>query len=97
MNDTMSLVLATTILALGGVGLFVFKNSSDDQEGGNYNEDNWFGSNFFNSSNENESEEHENKEQDEEYNEEEDYKPKSRRNNIKTKRNRKSGGTKRRY
>ena len=51
MNDTMSLVLATTILALGGLGLFMYKSSDDGdsgddkQSGGDdYNEDSFFGS-----------------------------------------------------
>ncbi len=29
MNETMSLVLATTILALGGLGLYMYKQSDD--------------------------------------------------------------------
>ena len=29
MNDTMSLVLATAILAVGGLGLYMYKSSDD--------------------------------------------------------------------
>jgi hypothetical protein len=97
MNDTMSLVLATSILAIGGVGLYLFKNNSDDKEGENeeYNEDNLFNSiNFFGGSDDDE----------QQLNEEDDivsedsyeYKPRSKKNG-KTKRARKTGGTKRRY
>ena len=32
MNDTMSLLLATGILAVGGLGLFMYKSGSDDKE-----------------------------------------------------------------
>jgi hypothetical protein len=38
MNDTMSLVLATAILAVGGLGLYMYK-SSDDFAFDDYNED----------------------------------------------------------
>ena len=31
MNDTMSLLLATGILAVGGLGLFMYKSGSDDK------------------------------------------------------------------
>jgi hypothetical protein len=32
MNETMSLVLATTILAIGGLGLYMYKQSDDFKE-----------------------------------------------------------------
>jgi len=38
MNDTMSLVLATAILAVGGLGLYMYK-SSDEFAFDDYNED----------------------------------------------------------
>ena len=31
MNDTMSLLLATGILAVGGLGLFMYKNGSEKE------------------------------------------------------------------
>ena len=38
MNETMSLVLATTILAIGGLGLYMYKQS-DDFKDNNYDDD----------------------------------------------------------
>jgi hypothetical protein len=102
MNDTMSLLLATTILATGGVCLYMYKNpdkegETDDTE---YTENNLFGGlgNFFGST-EDESDPNETHE---EYNEDEldfepEQKPKQRGGAGKTKRNRRTGGTKRRY
>jgi hypothetical protein len=92
MNDTISLLLATTILAIGGLGMYMYK-SNDEQKGGeDYSEDNIFGSgNLWGSSNE---------EEDPEYNDEDGntfYEPTVRTRGGKTKRNRKSVGTKRRY
>ena len=60
MNDTMSLVLATTILATGGLCLYMYKSSNEDDPTGdeNYyaednNEDNSFSfANFFNTDDE---------------------------------------------
>ena len=94
MNDTMSLILATSILAIGGLGFFMYKNNTDDQDGGSKNDDGFFGSGFFgNDTEEDELEEPEPElDDDEDY----DYKPKSKRGG-KTKRNKKTGGTKRRY
>jgi len=44
----MSLLLATAILAAGGLGLYMFKTPDDEQKGGEeYNEDNLFGSGSF--------------------------------------------------
>lgn len=83
MNETTSLLLATTILALGGLGLYMYKNSDEQNGGGDeYDENELFGF-----------------EPDSEENDEfVDYEPKTRtRNGGKTKRNRKGSGTKRRY
>ena len=41
MNDTMSLFLATAILAIGGLGLYMYK-STDGLDIVDYNEDNLF-------------------------------------------------------
>jgi hypothetical protein len=94
MNDTMSLLLATTILSIGGVGLYMYK-SDEGQKGGEeeYNEDSLFGSgSFFGSSNE--TDEHVEVEDDEPA----FYEPKVKTRGGKTKRNnRKTSGTKRRY
>jgi len=34
MNDSMSILLATTILALGGLGLYVYRTNHEEQNGG---------------------------------------------------------------
>jgi hypothetical protein len=34
MNDTLSLLLATTILAAGGLGLYMYKSPDNNQKGG---------------------------------------------------------------
>ena len=94
MNDSMSILLATTILALGGLGLYMYKTSEDEhkeQKGGDkedYNEDSIFGSSFW-GSNQEDLEEDLNLEEDEE-----DYKP--RRRGGKTQKNRKTTGSSRR-
>jgi len=91
MNDSMSILLATTILALGGLGLYMYKSSDDNQKGGeDYNEDSIFGGNFWSLSDDKSDEEN----IDEDLQEEEDFKP--RRKNTKTQRNRKSTGSSRR-
>ena len=89
MNDTMSLLLATVILTAGGLGFYVYKSSNDEQNGGNdeveYNEDDFFNFNDSDEIIEDESEV---------------YEPKvvrTRGEKSKTKRNKKTGGTKRRY
>lgn len=92
MNDSMSILLATTILALGGLGLYMYKSSDDSQKGGEeYNEDSIFGGNFWSLSDDKSSDD---EKIDEDFEEEEDYKP--RRKNAKTQRNKKSTGTSRR-
>ena len=85
MNETMSLLLATAILAAGGIGLFMYKSNDD----------------LFSSNEEELMEEIDFDDLDElgDYDDyEEDYKPKSRSNKNKTKRNTKqTGGSRRRY
>jgi hypothetical protein len=91
MNDTMSLLLATAILAAGGLGLYMYKSPDEAQKGGeDYDEDNLFGSgSFWGSKKEEETEEDLDLD---------DYEPKPRQRSNKTKRNRKSSGlSKRRY
>ena len=39
MNDTMSLLLATTILAAGGLGLYMYKSTDGNKKGGKYEDD----------------------------------------------------------
>lgn len=92
MNDSMSILLATTILAFGGLGLYMYKSSNKDEEyeeyDDNYNEEGLFGGNFWGSKDDND------KNLDEYSEEEENIKP--RRKPAKTQRNRKSTGTSRR-
>ena len=91
MNDTMSLLLATAILAAGGLGLYMYKSPDEAQKGGeDYDEDNLFGSgSFWGSKKEDETEEDLDLD---------DYEPKPRQRSNKTKRNRKNSGlSKRRY
>lgn len=97
MNDTMSLVLATTILAMGGLGLFMYKNSDDKESSGDdYNEDSLFNMGSFWGSNDDD--DSTNKEDKEDKEDIEIYEPKVRsRGSSKTKRNRKTIGSKRRY
>jgi len=92
----MSILLATTVLALGGLGLYMYKSSDDSQKGGDddYDENSLFGGNFWGLTNDKLDDEENLDEYLEE--EEEDYKPRKR--NTKTQRNRKTTGTsKRRY
>lgn len=93
----MSILLATTILALGGLGLYMYRLSDDSQKEGDeeYNEEGIFGGNFWGFSddkNDNEENIDENLHEDED--EDEDYKPRKR--NTKTQRNRKSTSSSRR-
>ena len=86
MNETLSLLLATTVLAIGGAGLYMYKSDDSDLVGGDdYNEDTAFSSNDEINDADN---------IDNDY-----YEPKarSRVSKTKTKRNRKGLGTKRRY
>jgi hypothetical protein len=98
MNDTMSLLLATGILAVGGLGLFMYKNSSEgesflsEEENGDKKEENWFDlRGFFGNSNDDEDDQ---KSDDEGL---EVYETKTKSRGSKTKSVRKTGGTKRRY
>ena len=75
MNDTMSLVLATAILAVGGLGLYMYK-SADEFAFDDYNEDDQSVDDLS---------------VDDNYEE-----PKTKGRN-KTKRNKKNGGTKKKY
>ena len=88
MNETLSLLMATSILALGGLGFYMFQ--SNKQRGGDeddYDEDNLFRSNGFWSS----------RGDDEDEDEPEYHEPKVRQRGGKTKRSKKNVGTKRRY
>lgn len=111
MNDTMSLVLATTILATGGLCLYMYKSSHEDEPAGeedyyveDNNEDNSFSfADFFNT-NDNDKGDKNDKDDDDAYEKNDDeelemYESKSRQRGGggKTKRNRKSSGSKRRY
>ena len=90
MRETISLLVATAILAAGGLGLYLYKSNDDKQDGGDgYDEDNLFGSGGFWNSNSNEN--------DLEDEEPEYYEPKARARGGKTKRSRRNVGTKRRY
>lgn len=95
MNETMSLILATAILTVGGLGLYMYKNKdtkyNDKDEDEEYNEDNWFG--FFGNDKKSDAE----SERSMSDNESEIYEPKVRSRQNKTKRSKKTGGTKRRY
>ncbi len=95
MNDPMSILLATTILALGGLGLYMYKTADDkDQKGGDYeeyNEDSIFRGNFWGSK---QDDLEEDLQIDLEEDEEEDFKPRKR--GGKTQRNRKTTGSSRR-
>jgi hypothetical protein len=92
MNDTMSLLLATTILAAGGLGLYMYKSSDTNEKGGDddYDEGSLFGSGNLWGSKEDDN-------VNEDYETEEVYEPKPRVKASKTKRRKASGGTKRRY
>lgn len=96
----MSLLLATGILAVGGLGLFMYKNNSDDKHNENENENddaslfNFDLRSYFGNSNE-ENNTEENYEED--YEEPEVYEQPKRSRGSKTKSSRKSSGTKRRY
>ena len=83
MRDTISLLLATSVLALGGLGLYFYKSGDSSKRGDRYDEDEIFGD----SDNDNEN--------DEEY--DEDYEKKNKKRSGKTKRTKKTSGTQRRY
>ena len=94
----MSLVLATGILAIGGLGLYMYKNNDlnidDDNNDGTYDENILFGKGgFFGGKND--------EDENTDVNDEDDYEvveePKKRVKGGRTKRARKTSGTKRRY
>jgi len=89
MKDTVSLLIATAILAAGGLGLYMYKSDDDKQEGGGYDEDSLFASSGLFGSN---SEENDLDSEEPEY-----YEPKVRARGGKTKRSKRNVGTKRRY
>lgn len=98
MNDSMSILLATTVLALGGLGLYMFKSSDDNssRDYEEYDEEGIFGlsktaGSFFNWGSPDDNEEDENKLEELE---DEDYKPRKR--GPKTLKNRKATGSSRR-
>jgi hypothetical protein len=98
MNESMSILLATTILALGGLGLYMYKSSDDEQKDVNeeYDEDGIFGTTgFFDWVSKKDDNNIDEKE--EQYvDEEEQYKPRKR--GGKTHRNKRTNGiSKRRY
>ena len=99
MNDTMSLLLATTILAAGGLGLYMYKSTDGNKKGGKYedvyDEGSLFGSGSLWGPNDDENVDADVNE-DEDY-DEEVYEPKRRTKASKTKRRKTGGGTKRRY
>ena len=100
MNDTMSLILATSILAVGGLSLYMFKNNTEDYEGGNRNDENdenFFGSNFFGKNSKDDDELSQVSDLDDYDDDFDYYKPRTKKGGGKTKRNKKAGGTKRRY
>lgn len=96
MNDTMSLLLATGILAVGGLGLFMYKNNSDDKENGKEGQGlfDFDLRSYFGNSNEDTEENYE-----EPYPEQEPeiFEQPKRSRGSKTKSSRKNTGTKRRY
>lgn len=101
MNDSMSILLATTILGLGGLGLYMYKTSDDSKEDNDkeekYNEESIFGSsNLFNWGTSDDKED-DKKDDVLDDDEDEDVKPR-RRNASKTQKNRKpTGSSRRRY
>jgi hypothetical protein len=100
MNDTMSLLLATGILAVGGLGLIMYKTGSNEKDDNEYEKDDSENDNnglfdlrsYFGNSNEDDSENEEYK-----YKEPEVYEQPKRSRGSKTKSSRKNTGTKRRY
>jgi len=99
----MSLLLATSILALGGVGLYMYKSSDHEYNGSDdssYDEDNLFGgSRSFWGSNEDDEDDNEYKNFQEEAEPQPEPEPKvrARSGKTKTKRNSRNVGSKRRY
>jgi len=85
----MSLLLATGILAIGGLGLFMYKSNSDDTSSEDTSSENYFDLNgLFSGSDEDD---------DDEEKEPESYETKTRSKGSKTKSARKTTGSRRRY
>lgn len=106
MNETMSLLMATSILALGGIGLYMYKTDEIKREDvSEYDEKGLFSSDLWGLNNNDEEydeyndEYNEKKDDDKNYdsNDEEYDLPKRKSRLNKTKKSKKSGGTKRRY
>ena len=98
MKDTMSLLLAAAILAAGGFGLYMIKSPDGEQKGGEeYNEDSLFSSGSFWGSNKSDDEVEQDVEDEQAVEDDYYYEPKVRSRGSKTKRTRRSSGTKRRY
>ena len=95
MNDSMSILLASTILALGGLTLYMFKSPNDVDEDNEYDENSLFGSGgLFNwGSTEKDPVEEDSVEDFED--EDHEYKPRKR--GPKTQKNRKPSSSRRRY
>lgn len=96
MNDTMSLVLATGILAIGGLGLYMYKNTDlNTDEGEVYDENSLFGEGGFFGGKNDDDDDNNVDNNDENYDIVEE--PKKRVKGGRTKRARRNSGTKRRY
>ena len=102
MNETMSLVLATAILAIGGVGFYMYKQSDDNDNDDKYDLDSDLDNDDESISDVDSishSENSDNSYHSEDYNDDfVDYEPKVSKQKAKTKRNKTAGGTrKKRY
>lgn len=105
MNDTMSILLATSILALGGVGLYMYKSSDSGSDESSYDENNLFGgsSSFWGFNEDDEADVDDNvdknflEEPEPYYEPEPEQKVRARGGKTKTKRNSRNVGSKRRY
>lgn len=97
MNDSMSMLLATTILAIGGLGLYMYKSPDDSSSKEDYNEDELFGvSSLFNWTTSEDTENEDKSNDDKMEEQDEDIKPRKR--GAKTHKNRKlTGSSRRRY
>lgn len=97
MNDSMSILLASTILALGGFALYMFKSENEENDIGEYDENSLFGSGgFFNwHSSENDDNDEDFSEEIDNNEEEQEFKPRKR--GAKTQKNRKLTSSRRRY
>ena len=96
MNETMSLLLATTVLALSGLGLYVYKSSNDENYNENADDDN--DSLKIDEYDEGSLTDLNDTNYDDDYElEYYDYKPKKNDKKMKTKRNKRNIGTKRKY